>query len=173
MFFPRIISSIFLCYIFILLIPPGFCRVFVNVLQHSVLDAFRKVLASSPASLEVFRGEGIWDLLFSENFFYFGLCSEEISGEHCNDSRGFMEKLETASCSSTDGQTKASGIEILQMEIISFSEFAATCNGSVHNLVGPLIHLLMFLQTFFFLWIVFGVFCFCSIQMTWIWVLII
>ncbi|KAG8632803.1 hypothetical protein MANES_18G056822v8 [Manihot esculenta] len=113
---------------------PSYLRVFVNVLQHSVLDAFRKVLASSPASLEVFRGEGIWDLLFSENFFYFGLCSEEISGEHCNDSRGFMEKLETASCSSTDGQTKASGIEILQMEIISFSEFAATCNGSVHNL---------------------------------------
>ncbi|XP_057986936.1 BEACH domain-containing protein B isoform X2 [Hevea brasiliensis] len=114
---------------------PSHLRVFVNALQHSVLDTFGKVLALSPASLEVFREEGIWDLIFSENFFYFGPASEEISGEHCNYGGGFMGKLETKPpSSSTDGQTKASSIEILQMEIISFVEFAATCNGIVHNL---------------------------------------
>ncbi|CAL1372181.1 unnamed protein product [Linum trigynum] len=79
---------------------PSLSRVFLNALQHCVLDAFRKVLVSSPISLEVFREERIWDLIFSENFFYFG----------------------------------AGGIEILQMEIVSYVEFAATCKGSVHNL---------------------------------------
>ncbi|XP_015579782.2 BEACH domain-containing protein B isoform X1 [Ricinus communis] len=114
---------------------PIHLRVFVNALQHSVLEAFRKILASTPSSLEVFREEGIWDLIFSENFFYFGPASEEVSGEYFTCYDRFKEKYETAFPSgSADSQTKASGIEILQMEIVSFVEFAATCNGSVHNL---------------------------------------
>ncbi|XP_065880379.1 BEACH domain-containing protein B isoform X2 [Euphorbia lathyris] len=114
---------------------PSHLRVFVNALQHSVLDAFRKVLASSPISLKVFREEGIWDLIFSENFFYFGPVSEEISGENFSCNEMFTGKLEAATSSScANGQTKASGTEILQMEIISFVEFAATCDGSVHNM---------------------------------------
>ena len=128
------------------------CRVFVSGLQHSVLDAFRKVLASSPSSLEIFREEAVWDLIFSENFFYFGSASEEISGEHFTSYAGFTEKMETTFFSTAnDSQSKPSGIEILQMEIISFVEFAATCNGSVHNLVGGSLFLMIFLQTFFFL----------------------
>ncbi|XP_037496380.1 BEACH domain-containing protein B [Jatropha curcas] len=113
---------------------PSYLRVFISALQHSVLDAFRKVLASSPVSLDVCREERMWDLIFSENFFYFGSASEEISGEPYSCKEEVVEKLETSPSSSTNSQKRATGIEILQIEIISFVELAATCNGSVHNL---------------------------------------
>jgi hypothetical protein len=41
-----------------------------------------------------------------------------------------------ATSSSTNSQVKSSGVEILQMEVISFIEYVATSNGSTHNLVG-------------------------------------
>ncbi|KAJ8762560.1 hypothetical protein K2173_007999 [Erythroxylum novogranatense] len=114
---------------------PSHLRVFVNALQHSVLDNFKRVLVSSPRTLETYREEGIWDLLFSENFFYFRPALEEISGEHLTCDEGSAGKAEMASLSSSsDSQTKSGCMEILQMEVISFLEFAATCNGSVHNL---------------------------------------
>ncbi|BFG19464.1 hypothetical protein CerSpe_057380 [Prunus speciosa] len=103
---------------------PSHLRVFVNTLQHCVLNAFRKVLVSSPASLKVFRDEGIWELIFSENFFYFGPASDDLSGECCRYDESPPELL-----------SAFSGINnILQMEVISFVEFAATSNGSAHNL---------------------------------------
>lgn len=115
---------------------PNHLRVFANVLQHSVLDAFTKVLVSSPVSLEIFRDEGIWDLIFSENFFHFGPDSEEMAGECGSYNQGFPGQLDrNLSSSSISNQTKISSFEILQMEVISFVEFAATCNGTVDNLL--------------------------------------
>ncbi len=84
--------------------------------------------------LEIFREEGIWDLIFSENFFYFAPASEEFSGEYYEGSPRKPEIYATSS--STNSQVKSSGVEILQMEVISFVVFAATSNGSAHNLVG-------------------------------------
>ncbi|KAK1300212.1 hypothetical protein QJS10_CPB13g00240 [Acorus calamus] len=72
----------------------------------------RKLLISSATLFEVFRQEGIWDLIFSESFFYFKGVSEEISGKS------------EASLDESD---------IIQMEVISFLEFAATLTGNTHN----------------------------------------
>lgn len=127
-------NSCFLCIISLYVF---YYRVFLNTLQRYVLNTFRKVLVSSPVLLEVFREEGIWNLVFSENFFYFGPSSEEFSGEYYTNHDGSPRKPEIfATTSSTDGQVKSSGVETLQMEVISFLEFAATSNGSAHNLVG-------------------------------------
>lgn len=110
---------------------------FINTLQCYVLQTFRKVLVSSTVLLEIFREEGIWDLIFSENFFYFVPASEEFSGEYYTYNEGSPRKPEIyATSSSVDSQVKSSGVEVLHMEIISLVEFAATSSGSAHNLVG-------------------------------------
>ena len=84
----------------------------------------------------MFRKEGIWDLIFSENFFYFGSASEEFSEEFTPYHEGSPEKLEKYFASGSNVvQLKYGGIEIIQIEAISFVELAATSNGSVHNLV--------------------------------------
>ncbi|KAM3682516.1 hypothetical protein ACJW31_12G078200 [Castanea mollissima] len=114
---------------------PNHLRMFFNTLQCYVLQTFRKVLVSSTVLLEIFREEGIWDLIFSENFFYFVPASEEFSGEYYTYNEGSPRKPEIyATSSSVDGQVKSSGVEVLQMEIISLVEFAATSSGSAHNL---------------------------------------
>ncbi|EXB79620.1 BEACH domain-containing protein lvsC [Morus notabilis] len=108
-------------------------RIFINTLQHGILDAFRKVLVALPASLDVLREEGIWELIFSENFFYFELSSED-SVESCTYYESPREREAYSSSNTVDNQAKIHGVEILQMEVISFVEFAATSNGSAHNL---------------------------------------
>ncbi|XP_042508929.1 BEACH domain-containing protein B-like isoform X1 [Macadamia integrifolia] len=114
---------------------PGHLRVLVNTLERCVLYTFRRVLVSSPALLEVFREEGIWDLIFSENFFYFGPTSDESSGELIKDIEEVPRYSELSSTSSSSmNQVKLDDVEILQLEVISFVEFAATFNGSAHNL---------------------------------------
>ncbi|XP_062026093.1 BEACH domain-containing protein B isoform X1 [Rosa rugosa] len=108
-------------------------RVFVTALQHSVLNAFRMVLDASPVSLKVFRNEGIWELIFSENFFYFGPAPDDLSGECCTCIE-FLRKNEMLSSSSDIiSQARVCGIEVLQMDVISFLEFAATSNGNPDN----------------------------------------
>ncbi|KAH7567643.1 hypothetical protein JRO89_XS07G0111300 [Xanthoceras sorbifolium] len=109
---------------------PSHLRVFINTMQLSVLNAFRRVLVSSPISLEIFREEGIWDLIFSENFFYFGPALEDFSEECCTYNEAYSLS------NSTNSHIKSSGVEVLQTEVISFVEFAATSIGSVHNLVS-------------------------------------
>lgn len=111
-------------------------------MQHSVLTAFRKFLVSSPASLEIFREEGIWDLFFSENFFYFGHASEDFSLECCtNNDDDSSEKPETYYATSSNSPLKVEGVDIIQIEVISFVEFASTTCGSAHNLVSYLLFL--------------------------------
>ncbi|KAK9930220.1 hypothetical protein M0R45_027267 [Rubus argutus] len=109
-------------------------RVFVTTLQHCVLDAFRKILVSSPVSLQIFRQEGIWELIFSENFFYFGPAPEDLSGECCTHVESQRKNEMLSSSSDISSQAIVCGIEVLQMEVISFVEFVATSNGSAVNL---------------------------------------
>jgi len=85
-------------------------------------------------SLENFREEGIWDLIFSENFFYFESGLEETARQVF----AYNEKSELLSASSSTVDTpEVNGVRSLQMEIMSFVEFAATSNGNTHNMVGP------------------------------------
>ncbi|KAA8528370.1 hypothetical protein F0562_035725 [Nyssa sinensis] len=115
---------------------PGHLRMFVYMLQHYVLFALRKVLVLSPSLLDVFRAEGVWDLIFSENFFYFGPASAEFSGEYCTDNVVLPPwNFEAFSSSSRiNSQVNIGDIETLQIEVISFVAFAATSDGSSHNL---------------------------------------
>ncbi|KAG6608127.1 BEACH domain-containing protein B, partial [Cucurbita argyrosperma subsp. sororia] len=113
---------------------PAHLRVLANALQHSVLAAFRKFLVSSPVSLEIFREEGIWDLFFSENFFYFGPAFEEFTLESWTNNDDFLEKPETYYATSSNCPPKVDGVDLIQIEVISFVEFAATSCGSAHNL---------------------------------------
>ncbi|KAH9690313.1 BEACH domain-containing protein B [Citrus sinensis] len=111
---------------------PSHLRVFVATLQHCVLYAFRKVLVSSPVSLNELREQGMWDLIFSENFFYFEPTLEVFSEECCSLDEGY------APSNSTYSHIRSNGVEVLQMDVISFVEFAATSIGNVHNLVDAL-----------------------------------
>lgn len=109
------------------------CRLFVYVLQHHVLFVLRKVLILSPSQLDVFRSEGVWDFIFSENFFYFGSVSAE-----CVDSYSEIlpwDYVCNLDPNLTDHQINSNEIEILQTEVISTLEFAATLTGNSHNLV--------------------------------------
>ncbi|KAK9165680.1 hypothetical protein Scep_000871 [Stephania cephalantha] len=113
---------------------PRHLRILVSTLQHYILYTFRKVLVSLPSLLHVFREEGIWDLIFSENFFYFEPNSEGTSGAFSSETQIMTQKLETPTASNSDNdQSRAHEVEILQIEIISFVEFVATLNGSTHN----------------------------------------
>ncbi|KAK4792509.1 hypothetical protein SAY86_022944 [Trapa natans] len=113
---------------------PDHLRVFMNTLQQTMLNTFRKILTSSPAYLEMLRDEGIWDLLFSENFFYFGPAFDESSGDCCSSNKEFSGRFDTRSSSDCLDPLKASGPELLQLDIISFVELAATSIECAHNL---------------------------------------
>lgn len=112
-------------------------RLFVYVLQHHFLFVLRKVLISSPSLLDVFRSVGLWDFIFSENYFYFGSVLDDFaanynasSGIRCwNHEYKFDSNL-------TDHQVNKNMIENLRIEVFSLMEFAATLTGNVHNLVG-------------------------------------
>ncbi|KAJ4757798.1 BEACH domain-containing protein B [Rhynchospora pubera] len=103
---------------------PNHIRILGNTLQHYILCAFRKVLVSSPALLKVFREEGVWDLVFSEKFFYFGL---SLEGTHFADYSKEKGRISPSMPSQRD-------MDEFQMEAISFLEFAATHNGNTNNL---------------------------------------
>jgi hypothetical protein len=97
-------------------------------MQHYMLCTFRKVLISAPALLKSFREEGLWDLIFSEKFFYFGSSLDYIQQ---NDQLIDAPKsIDSKSFSETD-------VNVLQAEAISFLEFAATLNENSNNLVSP------------------------------------
>ncbi|XP_052201034.1 BEACH domain-containing protein B isoform X2 [Diospyros lotus] len=113
---------------------PSHLRFFVHTLQHYVLYAFRKVLVSSPTLLDGLRAEGIWDFIFSENFFYFVPASVECLGDSCKHDEVHHSNLEICSSSNRVGSINGNDIDALQVEVISFVEFAATSNASKHNL---------------------------------------
>ncbi|KAH7849592.1 hypothetical protein Vadar_020109 [Vaccinium darrowii] len=114
---------------------PSHLGIFVCTLQHYVLYAFRKVLVSSPALLDIFRGEGVWELIFSETFFYSRPLSTECLGKYCKYDEVPPWNLDIYSSSnSITTHLHRSEVDIVQIEVISFVEFAATLNDSSHNL---------------------------------------
>lgn len=112
-------------------------RIFACTVQHYILFAFKKALLSAPSLIDVFRAEGVWDFIFSENFFYFGPAPAEYFGE--NSSRNEVPLLDDEGLygsSNFEDLLSAKEVETLQVDVISFMEFAATLSGSSHNLVG-------------------------------------
>ncbi|KAH0452153.1 hypothetical protein IEQ34_019452 [Dendrobium chrysotoxum] len=111
---------------------PNHIRALANSMQHCFLCTIRKILVSSPSLLEVFREEGIWELIFSEKFFYFGLSLEESDLELEVQTELNYDAF-VVSKSSKD-KSKCNDVDILQQEGISFLEFAATLSDNTNNL---------------------------------------
>lgn len=108
-------------------------------LQRHVLHASRKVLISYPLLLDVFRGERIWELVFSDNFLNFGPALEDpigISYTRCGGSIASLYLPSSSSANCSDNVPEAGEVTSSQMEVISFVEFAAMSSGSTHNAVG-------------------------------------
>ncbi|KAL5212760.1 hypothetical protein ABZP36_023607 [Zizania latifolia] len=109
---------------------PNHIRILANTLQHYILCTFRKVLISGPALLKSFRAEGLWSLIFSEKFFYFGSSVEYIHHIVCDTQNDhFIDAAEPAGSKSHQAD-----VNILQAEAIFFLEFAATLNENTNNL---------------------------------------
>ncbi|PKA52227.1 hypothetical protein AXF42_Ash010123 [Apostasia shenzhenica] len=109
---------------------PSHIRVLANTMQHCILCTFRTVLVSSPALLEVFREEGMWDLIFSEKFFYFGPSLENYDLEL----KGKTDDNSDVNSDTYEEKSKPNDVDILQVEAISFLEFTAALNTSATNL---------------------------------------
>uniref|UniRef100_A0A0D9VCI8 BEACH domain-containing protein B n=1 Tax=Leersia perrieri TaxID=77586 RepID=A0A0D9VCI8_9ORYZ len=105
---------------------PNHIRILANTLQHYILCTFRKVLISVPALLKSFRAEGLWNLIFSEKFFYFGSSMESI--------HHIVRDTQNATGPAGSQGLNLADINILQSEAISFLEFAATLNENTNNL---------------------------------------
>ena len=105
-------------------------RILAKTIQLYTIRTFRRVLVLAPALLTAFREEGVWDLIFSEDCFYFGSSVEDIQFHIVTENNVRNNRIATESESSyrTD-------VNILQVEAISFLEFAATLNENTYNLV--------------------------------------
>ena len=111
----------------------SFCRIFSKTLQYYVIRMFKRVLISTPALLPAFREEGVWDLIFSGNFFYFGssvedTCFHTVTDIKNGDVNSNQISIHSESLYRTD-------VKILQAEAISFLEFAATLHENTYNTV--------------------------------------
>ncbi|VAI91915.1 unnamed protein product [Triticum turgidum subsp. durum] len=111
---------------------PSHIKILAKTIQIYTIRTFRRVLVSAPALLTAFREEGVWDLIFSEDCFYVGSSVEDIQfhigTENQNDN---VRNNRTA----TDSQSSCrTDVNILQLEAISFLEFAATLNENTYNL---------------------------------------
>nr|XP_043606677.1 BEACH domain-containing protein B isoform X1 [Erigeron canadensis] len=113
---------------------PSHLRIFLYSLQHYMLFVFRKILVLSPSLLDVFRSEGVWDFIFSEHF-YFGSGSTVIPEAYINysDVSSFSNEPYTRS-KSTDKQVPSNEADILQTNVVSVVEFAATLEATTHNM---------------------------------------
>lgn len=113
---------------------PSHLRIFLYSLQHYVLFIFRKILVLSPSLLDVFRSEGVWDFIFSEHF-YFGSGSTVIPEAYFNysDVRPWSSEPYTRS-KSGNKHASSNVTDILQTNVISIVEFAATLDATSHNM---------------------------------------
>lgn len=105
-------------------------------MQHHALFAFKKVLRSGPSLIGVFRAEGVWDFIFSESFFYFDPAPADYSAENWSSNEAPLVEEEGYYGSTLVEDQNAKEVKRLQVEVISFIEFAATLSGCPHNLVG-------------------------------------
>ncbi|XP_044956208.1 BEACH domain-containing protein B-like isoform X2 [Hordeum vulgare subsp. vulgare] len=111
---------------------PSHIKILSKTIQIYTIRTFRRVLVSSPALLTAFREEGVWDLIFSEDCFYVESSVEDIQfhigTENQNDNvRNNRKATDYKSSYRID-------VNILQVEAISFLEFAATLNENTYNL---------------------------------------
>lgn len=111
---------------------PSHIKILAKTIQLYTIRTFRRVLVLAPALLTAFREEGVWDLIFSEDCFYFGSSAEDIQfhivTENQNDS---VRNNKIATDSESSYRTD---VNILHVEAISFLEFAATLNENTYNL---------------------------------------
>ncbi|KAJ1260421.1 hypothetical protein BS78_10G231000 [Paspalum vaginatum] len=111
---------------------PNHIKIFSKTLQHYMIRMFKRVLISTPTLLPAFREEGVWDLIFSGNFFYFGSSVQDthlhmVTDIQNGDVNGDPISTYSESLYRTD-------VNILQVEAISFLEFAATLNENTYNM---------------------------------------
>lgn len=104
-----------------------------KTIQYYVIRMFKRILISTPALLPAFREEGVWDLIFSGNFFYFGSSVEDtrfhtVTNIQNGDVNSNRISIHSESLYRSD-------VNILQVEAISFLEFAATLNENTYNTV--------------------------------------
>lgn len=109
------------------------------------------MLEGTPTVVNLFRKDGVWDLVFSEWFFYYGFEDSSRFSE-----RGKRHSSVTEDCSASTwkiqkapslnfGTPNSEGFalsfyvsldtEPLRLEVISFLELAATTSGISDNLV--------------------------------------
>uniref|UniRef100_K3Y3D9 Neurobeachin alpha-solenoid region domain-containing protein n=1 Tax=Setaria italica TaxID=4555 RepID=K3Y3D9_SETIT len=109
----------------------SFCRIFAKTLQYYMIRMFKRVLISTPALLPAFREEGVWDLIFSGNFFYFGSAVEDTHFDIVTDVQN--GDINSSRISIDSESLYCTDVNILQVEAISFLEFAATLNENTYN----------------------------------------
>ncbi|KAL3684694.1 hypothetical protein R1sor_002716 [Riccia sorocarpa] len=114
-----------------------------TTLQHYVLFVMKKMLEISPNVLHIFHEDGIWDVMFSKYFFYFGLPLEDQVALGAQ--KGYFRKVVAEDVEeSVTVETEKAGnekeifdsvdSEPLRLEVISFVELAATAEGSIDNM---------------------------------------
>lgn len=127
-----------------------------TTLQHYVLHVFKKMLEGTPSVVNLFRKDGVWELMFSEWFFYFGFGDSNRSAERrkksgSNSGVTFKSTWKIQKSPGLDVNINAgnrnpqefalsilvaSDTEPLRLEVISFLELAATTSGISDNLVS-------------------------------------
>ena len=113
------------------------CRPCSTTLQHYVLYVFKKMFAASLGILSLFHEEGLWDVMFSEHFFYFEMSSNiSIDGRRLSDA----QVLYSSGIFDHGDHEEIIDSEPLRLEVISFVELAATANSSYDNAVKILLH---------------------------------
>ncbi|XP_010671613.1 BEACH domain-containing protein B isoform X2 [Beta vulgaris subsp. vulgaris] len=108
---------------------PAYLRMFECILQHEVLHALRQVLSSLPTLLEVLRAEQIWELVFSENFYF--RTTMEYSEVNCITTK---RSCLSSTFNGNDNEVQVPAAVDLQREVISLAELAATLMETTHNL---------------------------------------
>jgi hypothetical protein len=121
-----------------------------------VLYVFKKMLEGAPTVLSFFHESGVWEVMFSEYFFYFGLAGLEIPAyKEVKQPRKkgpsvkatWVHPKATGSHASSATLKKLSDLDLtleipdfedaepLRVGVISFIEFAATATGIADNMV--------------------------------------
>ncbi|KAL6873753.1 hypothetical protein ACP4OV_013835 [Aristida adscensionis] len=107
-------------------------KILVKTLQYYIIRMFRRVLISAPALLTAFRVEGVWDLIFSDNFFYLGSPVEDAHFHIVTENQnGDVNNIKISTDSESSYHTD---VNILQVEAISLLELAATLNENAYNM---------------------------------------
>ena len=126
-----------------------------TTLQHYVLHVFKKMLEGAPAVVNLFRKDGVWELVFSEWFFYFGFGDSNRFAEGgkksgSNSGLTFKSPWKIQKAPSLNVNINAGNLNLedfaltifvsadtepLRLEVISFLELAATTSGISDNLV--------------------------------------